>query len=103
MNPPEYGGFMSFRSLVKINNFGLGTHWVHKRFASGGIEALCDVVEAIGIQMAIEVERHGRGLVAEHLLHDLDVGTRGDRKAGGGVPQFMRMQARNAERVGGLR
>ena len=94
---------MSFRSLVKIDNFGLGTHWVHKRFASGGIVTFCDVVEAIGIQMAVEVKRHGRRLVAEHLLHDLHVGSRGDRKAGGGVPQFVRMQAWNAERVGRLR
>ena len=53
--------------------------------------------------MAVEVKRHGRRLVAEHLLHDLDVGSRGDRKAGGGMPQFVGMQTWNAERVGRLR
>src|SRR4051794_35980087 len=38
-------------------------------------------------EVAVLVERLGRGLVPEHVLNDLDVGTHRDRDARGGVPQ----------------
>jgi hypothetical protein len=35
-------------------------------------------VQSIAEQVAVLIKRHGRGLVAEHLLHDLHIRTRGD-------------------------
>ena len=49
-----------------------GTQRVHSS-ASVGVEMLCDMVELIGEQVPIQVERHGCGLVPEHLLHNLHV------------------------------
>jgi hypothetical protein len=42
----------------------------------------------------IEVQRHARGLVPEHLLDDFDVGSGGDRQRGCSVPQTVRRQVR---------
>jgi hypothetical protein len=47
--------------------------------ASRGVETVGDLVELVREQVPIEVERHGRGLVSEHLLHDLHVRARRDR------------------------
>jgi len=38
--------------------------------ASRGVETVGDLVELVREQVPVEVERHGRGLLPEHLLHD---------------------------------
>ncbi|MGZ4492356.1 MAG: hypothetical protein ACXVEU_16660, partial [Nocardioidaceae bacterium] len=38
---------------------------------AGSVHGVCDRVEAVGEQVSVEVERHRRGLVAEHLLDGL--------------------------------
>src|SRR4051794_31743716 len=51
-------------------------------------------------EVAVLVERLGRGLVPEHVLNDLDVGTHRDRDARGGVPQSVGDEAR-VTKIGG--
>jgi hypothetical protein len=55
----------------------------------GCAETVGDVVETIVEEVAVLVERHGRRLVSEHLLHDLDVGAGRDGQAGGGVTELV--------------
>jgi hypothetical protein len=47
--------------------------------------------------MAVQIQRERCRLVAQHRLHNLDVGTWGNRQTDGCVPQFMRIDARNAD------
>ena len=46
-----------------------------------GVHRVGHDVEPIAEKMAVLVERHHRGFVAEHLLDDLHVGTASDRQA----------------------
>jgi hypothetical protein len=48
-----------------------------------GVHRVGHLVELLGQQMSVQVQRHGRRRVAEHRLHDLDVGAAGDRQRGG--------------------
>ena len=51
--------------------------------------------------MAVQVERHGRALVAEHLLNDLHIRAGRDGQARGRVAQFVRVKAGNASTLVG--
>jgi hypothetical protein len=46
-------------------------------------------VEVVFEEAAVHVQGHGGGLVSEHPLYCLDVGSCGDGEAGGGVPQVV--------------
>lgn len=48
--------------------------------ARGGVQAIGDLVELVGEQVSVEVERHRRGLVSEHPLYDLYIGARRNRQ-----------------------
>jgi hypothetical protein len=61
----------------------------NKRSAPCRVESVRDGVEAVLEEVSVEVERHRRGLVPEHLLHDLQVGSGRDREARGGVPKLV--------------
>lgn len=49
-------------------------------FAPVAIECGGNFVEAVGEEVAVDVEGHGRVLVAEHGLDDLDIGAGRDRE-----------------------
>jgi hypothetical protein len=57
------------------------------------VEACGDLIEPILEQVPVQIERHCRGLVPEHLLHDLDVRAGGDRQRSGGVTKAVRHEA----------
>nr|WP_235503528.1 hypothetical protein [Aeromicrobium sp. Root344] len=58
-----------------------------------------DLIEAVLKQVAIRVEGHRRRPVTEHLLHHLDVCTGRDREGSCRVPQLVRIEIRNADRL----
>ena len=59
-------------------------------------------VQPIAEQMAVLIQRHRRRLVAEHLLHNLDVSAAGYSQSGGRMPECVWVEARNAQRRGCL-
>lgn len=61
--------------------------------AGGAIQPVGDLVEAVVEEVAVQIEGHRRGLMTEHLLHDLHVGACGDREAGSRVAQAVRHEA----------
>ena len=71
-----------------IHNFGPGTQRVHDIERCGPRRVHPDryFVEPIAEKMPVLVQGHRSAGVPEHLLHDLDVGTRGDRQRRGRVP-----------------
>lgn len=60
----------------------------------GVVECAGDGVEIVFEQVRVGVERHGRGGVSEHPLHDFHVCTRADGEGCGGVPQVVGRHAR---------
>jgi hypothetical protein len=68
---------------------------------SRAIHRLADFIEPVIEQVTVGVGRHGRRAVPEHLLDDLDAGAAGDREAGRGVPELVRVEVRNTDLPGG--
>src|SRR5215217_2169349 len=60
-----------FRGLSQVNH--LFPVPIGQRRGPRGVHRVGHHVQPIAEQVAVLVERHRRGLVAEHLLHDLDV------------------------------
>ena len=58
------------------------------------VETVRNVIQLVREQVPVEVERHARGVVPEHLLDDLHVGARGDGERRRGVPQTVRGEVR---------
>lgn len=71
---------------------------------AGKIEGIGDLIEAVVEQVPVDVHRHGRTGVTEHLLDDLDIRAGRDTgEAGGGVPQLVWMDPVRADgRHGGV-
>jgi hypothetical protein len=96
------------RFVISPRN-GLGQHWGNtgERWEGGaallgggacGVEGVADLVQSDLEEVPVDVRCHGRRAVPEHLLDDLDVGAGGDREAGRGVPQLVRVQVGHADR-----
>jgi hypothetical protein len=66
----------------------------------GVVKTISEVVQLVRVEMPVKIKSHGRGLVAKHLLYDLDRRARRDRKTRGGVPQFMGVETGHSELVG---
>ena len=75
-----YGVSEASLNLSKIANWSSGTQRVHTSSPRGGVQTVRDVVQSVLKEVSILVERHRRGLVTEHLLHDLHVGAGRDRR-----------------------
>lgn len=58
--------------------------------ASGGVQPIGNLAEAVLEQVTLQVQGHGGRLVSEHLLDDLDIRTGRDRKRRGSVTQAVR-------------
>ena len=84
----------------KIHNIGLGQRWGNSSSARGTVQGVGDLVQLVGEQVPVEIQRHGGALVAEHLLHHLHVGAGGDGQGGRGVAQLVRVQPVQADRLG---
>jgi hypothetical protein len=65
------------------------------------VEPGCDLVQIIGEEGGIHVERHARGGVTEHALDHFDVGTGAHGKTGGSVAQVVRGQRLETDRSNG--
>jgi hypothetical protein len=63
------GGFGHFSAHRHGDDVGPVTQPVHNS-ASRGVQTVGDLVELVREQVPIQVERHGRGLVPEHLLSE---------------------------------
>jgi hypothetical protein len=60
-------------------NGGVGTRWVHGSLGVEAVEAVGEVVQLLGEQVAVAVQRDRGGLVAQVVLHGLDAGALADQ------------------------
>jgi len=42
--------------------------------SSRAVQGVADLVEMVGVEMAVLIQRHGRRPMPQHRLHDLDAG-----------------------------
>ena len=94
MNNPRLEGnpSSSSRSLAtRRERQNLGGLWRLSRCPQR-VHPISHFVEAIAVEMAVQIERHRRAGMPVHLLHDLHVGPAGDGEGRCGVPQAVRRQ-----------
>jgi hypothetical protein len=89
------------RGLVGPVRMLFSPRLVRIQFREGLIESVRNSVEIVGEQACVDVEGHGRGGMAKHLLYSLDVGARCHGETGSGVPQLVRCEPGQPRPLGG--
>ena len=71
-------------------------HFAHTFASAGFVQGDRNRLQVVIEQVRVDVERHRRRGMAEHLLDGLDVRTRRHRETGGGVAKVVRRGVRHA-------
>jgi hypothetical protein len=75
--------------MPKRSHRSVGTRWVHGSLSVQPVQAVGQVVQLLGEQMAVAVQGDGRRLVPQVVLNRLDAGALADQQARAGMPQIM--------------